>query len=180
MLVSELGIVVLSPSQLVEQAVQQYLSEKPVLEAQLLSTSHDEDNPLINSTNEGDDGGNEAEGSGMIDDVFVDNAGSGANEENPAINAEGAAEPENGGIPVTTSGEEGGGEEEEEEEGEGGDGKEMTTEESSPDDDLPPYFSEVQRHHFQLDNKPPLLCLHTVSVAESSRCSWLPGLPVSV
>ena len=153
-LVSELGIVVLSPSQLVEQAVQQYLSEKPVLEAQLLSISLDEDNPLVGSTN---DGGNEAEGSEMIDDVFVDNGGSGGanDEENPAINTEGTAEPENGGIPVTASGDKGGGEEEEEEEEEGGEeggGKGTTTEEASPDHDLPPYFSEVQRHHFELDH----------------------------
>ena len=125
-LLSELGIVVLCPSQLVERAVQQYLTEKASLEAQLM-TSLDEETPVIS----GRDDQLEGEGSGLSEEDI--NSGD-----------------IDGGSPVV-----GGGNEkleyqqtvveEEKEEREEGEEKEGTPEQTGSQE-LPPYFSEVSTY----------------------------------
>ena len=128
----ELGIVVLCPSQLVQMAVQQYLSEKLVLEAQLMNVSQDGENPLISSNNEGDtqlDVSDEANSGGSLDGaVSVDSEG-----ENPATE-------EDNRVPRTSSVVEGG--EGEEDTTENKEGQAVTTEQPTSED-LPPYLSEV-------------------------------------
>ena len=126
--VAELGIVVLCPSQLVERAVQQYLSEKTTLEAQLM-TSHDEETPVISS---GDDQlGEKAEGSGLVEEGDSNNGD--IDGESPAIE-EGDEGAEGDKSPQTAAE----AEEEEEKEEESEEQEEQTSSE-----DLPPYFSEV-------------------------------------
>ena len=132
----ELGIVVLCPSQLVQMAVQQYLSEKLVLEAQLMNVSQDGENPLISNNNEGGtqlDVSDGVDSSESVDGVLSVNSGDNG-EENPAT--------EDGNeIPVTSSVVEG--EEEGEQEGVGSKEGPAGTAEQATSEDLPPYFSEV-------------------------------------
>lgn len=117
---------VLCPSQLVDRAVQQYLSEKATLEAQLM-TSHDEETPVVSS---GDDQlGEKAEGGGLVEEG--DNNNGDIDGESPAIE-EGDEGAEGNKSPQTAAE----AEEEEEKEGENEEKEERS-------EDLPPYFSEV-------------------------------------
>ena len=119
-------------------AVQQYLSEKVVLEAQLMNVSQDGENPLISSNNEGDarlDVSDEANSIGSLDGAVSvnseDNEG-----ENPVTE-------EDNEVPLTSSvveGEEG---EKGEQDGAGKNEEQVVTTEQSAPEDLPPYFSEV-------------------------------------
>ena len=116
-------------------AVQQYLGEKSVLEAQLaLNTSRDEETPLVSSNNEGDDQIDKAESGGSMNgSINGESTG-----ETPAI------EPDNEGSEIDTSekveeGEEG---EEGDRGSDGGKGNEATREPQTTEEP-PPYFSEV-------------------------------------
>ena len=134
----ELGIVVLCPSQLVQMAVQQYLSEKLVLEAQLMNVSQDGENPLISSNNEGDarlDVSDEANSIGSLDGAVSVNS-----EDNEGENPVTAEDNE---VPLTSSVVEGGEGEEGEQDGAGKTEEQAATTEQSASEDLPPYFSEV-------------------------------------
>jgi adenylate kinase family enzyme len=125
----QLGIVVLCPSQLVERAVQQYLTEKTSLEAQL-TTSQDEETPVIS----GRDDQLEGEGSGLSEE---DSNSGDVDGESPVV-GEGNEELEYQQTAVETAVE---GEEEEKEEGEGEE-KEGTSQQISSQE-LPLYFSEL-------------------------------------
>ena len=110
---------VLCPSQLVERADLQYLSEKSVFEDQLaLSASQERENPLVNNNDGPDDS---VEGSGLLN-----NEGSNC-EEAPVIETE-----NEGGETTSKNGE--------------GENKEQETEEQQSTEELPSYFSEVEPH----------------------------------
>ena len=131
-LLSELGIVVLCPSQLVERAVQQYLTEKTSLEAQLM-TSLDEETPVIS----GRDDQLEGEGSGLSEEDInsgdIDGGSPVVGEGNEELEYQQTAA-------AVVEGEEG--EKEEREEGEEKEG----TPEQIGSQELPPYFSEVSTY----------------------------------
>ena len=136
-----MGITVLSPSHLVQQVVQQYLSERQALEAQMISSSQEGENPLISSNTEGDIAlDNGGEGSEKADEAGINPVGNGAanDGENPLVK-EGTEGAEDGEVTATTSGMNNDGAGGNAHEGKKGEqeGAESITE------DLPPYFSEV-------------------------------------
>ena len=134
-----MGITVLSPGHLVQQVVQQYLSERQALEAQMISSSQEGENPLISSNTEGDialDNGGEGSEKAGISPVGNGAANDG---ENPLVK-EGTEGAEDGDVTATTSGMNNDGAGGNAHEGKKGEqeGAESITE------DLPPYFSEVR------------------------------------
>ena len=138
MLFSELGIVVLDPSGLVQMAVQQYLSEKIVLEAQLaVNVSHDGETPLVSSAD------NQLNESSKVIISEADDGGGDGDGDNPAVEMDNE---EPGNVEVSTSRVE---DLEHEESGVScgvADQKEDTSNEQQPClKDLPPYFSEVYK-----------------------------------
>ena len=139
---TELGIVVLCPSQLVERAVQQYMSEKNALEAALIS-SQDEETPVISGR---DNDMEEKEESSELTKGDIDNEG-----ESPVIEEENQDKAEN--------------EEEKEDDGESG---EDTTEQVISQQ-LPPYFSEVSvvLHQYTSDG---YCCIEQLSVMGALGC----------
>lgn len=128
-LLSELGIVVLDPSELVKMAVQKYLSEKTLLEAQqMVNITQDEETPLINSLD------NEKEVSNESINDAVSNHGDN-DEEIPAVEMgnEGSECDE---VPSKV-------EDIEEEESDVDGVKKNVSTEQPDSEDLPSYFTEV-------------------------------------
>ena len=135
MLFPELDIVVLDPSGLVQMAVQQYLSERTVLEAQLaVNASHDGETPLVSSAD------NQLNESSKVIISEADDGGGDGDGENPAVEMDNE---EPGNVEVSTSRVEN---LEHEESGVSCGVKEDTSNEQQPSlEDLPPYFSEVYK-----------------------------------
>ena len=135
---------VLCPSQLVERAVQQYLSERAALEAKL-TASQDDDAPAISSRDDQLQGSSGATEEG-------ENSSGAINGDTPAIE-EGNGELVESPQPPreTSAGTEAAENEEEEDE------REIEPTPEWPDSvNLPQYFSEVYTHHTKLTMRQPL------------------------